>query len=170
MCFSATPSIRLTLTYPCWAYKSVLYVFISIPALRNCFGCRTMFGCPYLSFNKDLERRQDLPKNYLQRQVICRITISLFAPPARDLSSVQSLSHVWLFATPWITARKASLSITNSRILLKLMPIESVMPSNHLIFCPPLLLSPTIIPASGSTPMSQFFTSGGQSIGVSASA
>ena len=57
-------------------------------------------------------------------------------------SSVQSLSHIWLFATPWITARQASLSITNSRSLPKLMCIESVMPSSHLIlFCPLLLLS-----------------------------
>ena len=60
-----------------------------------------------------------------------------------QFSSVQSLSHVRLFATPWITAREASLSITNSRSLLKLMPIESVMPSSHLIlYCPFLLLTP----------------------------
>ena len=57
-----------------------------------------------------------------------------------QFSSVQSLSHVWLFATPWITARQASLSITNSRSLLKLMSIESVMPSSHLLLCRPLLL------------------------------
>ena len=55
-------------------------------------------------------------------------------------SSVQSLSHVQLFATPWTAARQASLSITNSWSLLKLMSIESVMPSNHLILCHPLLL------------------------------
>ena len=60
------------------------------------------------------------------------------------ISSVQSLSSVWLFATPWIAARQASLSITNSRSSLKLMSIESVMPSSHLILCRPLLLlSPT---------------------------
>ena len=58
--------------------------------------------------------------------------------------SVQSLSHVQLFATPWTTAHQASLSITNSRSLLKLMSIESVMPSNHLIFCHPLLPLPSI--------------------------
>ena len=62
-------------------------------------------------------------------------------------SSVQSFSRVWLFETPWIAARQASLSITNSRSLLKLMPIESVMPSNHLIFCRPLLLLPPIPPS-----------------------
>ena len=55
-------------------------------------------------------------------------------------SSVQSLSHVQLFETPWTTARQASLSITNSQSLLKLMSVELVMPSNHLILCHPLLL------------------------------
>ena len=57
-------------------------------------------------------------------------------------SSVQSLSYVRLFVTPWTTARQPSLSITNSRSLLKLMSIELVMPSNHLILCRPLLLQP----------------------------
>ena len=59
-----------------------------------------------------------------------------------QLSSVQSLSHVQLFATPWTAASQASLSITNSRSLFKLMSIKSVMPSNHLILCRPLLLPP----------------------------
>ena len=59
-------------------------------------------------------------------------------------SSLQLLSRVWLFATPWIAARQASLSITNSWSLLKLMSIESVMPSSHLILCRPLLLLPSI--------------------------
>ena len=63
------------------------------------------------------------------------------------MSSVQSLSCVQLFATPWTSARQASLSITNSRSLPKLMSIESVMPSNHLIFCHPLLLLPSIFPS-----------------------
>ena len=61
--------------------------------------------------------------------------------------SVQSLSCVWLFVTPWTAARQASLSITNSRSLLKLMSIESVMPFNHLILCHPLLLLPSIFPS-----------------------
>ena len=62
-------------------------------------------------------------------------------------SSVQSLSHIWLFATPWTTARQASLSITSSQSLLKLMSIESVMPSKHLILCHPLLLLPSVFPS-----------------------
>ena len=65
----------------------------------------------------------------------------------KALSSVQSLSRVWLFATPWITARQASLSITNSWSLPKLMSIESVMPSKHLILCRRLLLLPSIFPS-----------------------
>ena len=62
-------------------------------------------------------------------------------------SSVQSLSRVWLFVTPWTTARQASLSITNSQSPPKPMSIESVMPSNHLILCRPLLLLPSIFPS-----------------------
>ena len=60
---------------------------------------------------------------------------------------VQSLSHVRLFATPGTAAHQASLSITSSRSSLRLMSIESVMPSNHLILCHPLLLSPSIFPS-----------------------
>ena len=64
-----------------------------------------------------------------------------------DIPSVQSLSCVRLFATPWTAACQASLSITNSQSLLKLMSIELVMPSNHLILCHPLLLPPSIFPS-----------------------
>ena len=83
-------------------------------------------------------------------------------------SSVQSLSRVRLFATPWTAARQASLSITNSQSSLKLMSIELVMPSRHLILCRPLLLLPPIPPSIESFPMSQLFAWGGQSTGVSA--
>ena len=68
-------------------------------------------------------------------------------PHSQSLPSVQSLSHVQLFATPRLTARQASLSITNSQSLLKLMSIELVMPSSHLILCHPLLLLPPIPPS-----------------------
>ena len=80
-----------------------------------------------------------------------------------QFSSVQSLSCVQFFATPWTATRQASLSTTNSLSLFKLISIKLVMPSNHLILCYPLLLLP-----SGSFPKSQLFTSGDQSIGVSA--
>ena len=69
-----------------------------------------------------------------------------FSQKPLQFSSVQSLSRVWLFATPWITAHQASLSITNSQSSLKLMSIESVMPSSHLILSRPLLLLPPIPP------------------------
>ena len=82
------------------------------------------------------------------------------------ISSVQSLSHVWLFVIPWIAAHQASLSITDSWRLLKLMSIESVM----MDFCCSLLLLPHSFRAPGSFPVSQFFPSGSQNIGASASA
>ena len=88
----------------------------------------------------------------------------------REYNTVDQLSRVRLFATPWTAAHQTSLSIANSQSLLKLVSIESVMPSNCLILYRPLLLPLQPFPASGSFPISQFFPSGGQSIGVSASA
>ena len=88
--------------------------------------------------------------------VILQHSISLNGFPTQEIkrkgqywhnSSVQLLSHVRLFATPWTAAHQVSLSITNSRSLLILMSIESVMPSNHLILCRPLLLLPSIFPS-----------------------
>ena len=76
------------------------------------------------------------------------IFICLFSPSTSvQFSSVQSLSHVQLFATPWIAARQASLSINNSRSSLKFTYIKSVMPSSHLILCHPLFLLPLIPPS-----------------------
>ena len=88
----------------------------------------------------------------------------------RSISSVQSLSRIRFFAIPWTAARQAFLSITNSQSLLKLMSIELVMTSNHLILCRTLLIPLSIFPSIRVFQMSQFFTSGAQSIGVSASA
>ena len=77
-----------------------------------------------------------------------KITISLcISVRALGFSSVQLLSYVRLFAAPWTEACQATLSITNSQSLLKLISIESVMPSNHLILCGPLLLPPSIFPS-----------------------
>ena len=73
----------------------------------------------------------------------------------QSIQSVQSLSRVRFFATPWTAACQASLSITKSRRVPKLMSIESVMPSNHLILCRPLFLPPSIFPASGSFQMNE---------------
>ena len=89
-------------------------------------------------------------------------------------SSVQSLSHVWLFGTPWTTARQASLSIINSQSLLKLMSIElDIQPSSHPTISSSVIPFSSLLqsfPASGSFPVRQFFASGGQSIDISASA
>ena len=88
----------------------------------------------------------------------------------REFSSVQLLSPVWLFVTPWIAARQASLSITNSQSSLGLMSIESVMPSTISSSVVPFSSHLQSFPTSGSFPMSLFFTSGSQNIGISASA
>ena len=85
-----------------------------------------------------------------------------------QFSSVQLLSRVRLFATPWIATHQAYLSITNSWSSPRLTSIKSVMLSSHLILCRPLFLCPQSLPASESFPMSQLFAWGGQSTGVSA--
>ena len=90
--------------------------------------------------------------------------------PQPQVVVVQSLSCIWLFATPWTAAHQASLFFTISWSLLKLMSIESVMPSNHLIFCRLFSSCPQSFPEPGSFPVSQLFASGGQSIGAWASA
>ena len=87
-----------------------------------------------------------------QSLLYCRWIRLPFEPPGKPkkynyISSVQSLSRVQLFVTPWTAAHQAFLSITNSQSLLKLMSIESVMPSNHLILCRPLLLLSSIFPS-----------------------
>ena len=118
-----------------------------------------------------LQRLKHLLSGHLQK---------MFADPSSKLtirvayltvqfSSVQSLSCVRLFETPRTAARQASLSITNSRSLFKLMSIESVMPFSHPSTLTPISSRLQSFPALGSFPISQFFTLGDQSIGVSAS-
>ena len=84
------------------------------------------------------------PENYLSCHPHVSETLNL--GPSVQFSSVQSLSHVQLFVTPWTAAHQAPLSFAISLSLLRLMSIESVMPSNHLILCHPLLLWPSIFP------------------------
>ena len=84
---------------------------------------------------------------YFQILLFFILIFHLRFPTYGSFSSVQLLSHVWLFATPWITAHQASLSITNSWSSLKLMSIKLVMPSSHLILCCPLFLLPPILPS-----------------------
>ena len=89
-----------------------------------------------------------IPSGFNVRMTLLNISLGhLVEVVFVHFSSVQSLSPVWLFATPWTTAHQASLSINNSRSLFKLMSIESVMPSNDLILCRPLLLLPPIPPS-----------------------
>ena len=97
-------------------------------------------------------------------------TSSLFKAIGLQIVVVQSLSCVQLFVTTWTVAHQASLSFTISQSLQKLMSTESVMSSNHLILCHPFSSCLQSFPASGSFLMSHLFASGGQSIGVSASA
>ena len=108
---------------------------------------------------------------WLNERVWWQLVSSFILLVSPNLASVQfSHSVVSDSATPWIAARQASLSITNSQSLLKIMSIELVMPSNHLILCHPLLLLPSIFPSIRCFLMSQLFETGGQSIGASASA
>ena len=117
---------------------------------------------------ENLQQSVSTPKKHFRYFLSCqkkkKSLCTFLSNSIFQFSSVQSLSHVRLFVTPWIAAGQASLSIANSQSLLKLMSIESVMPSSHLILCCPLLLLPLIPPRSGSFPMSQLFTWGGQSI------
>ena len=89
---------------------------------------------------KDLEIRYS-------KEIFFHLLLGLNSNYKRSVQSVQLLSHVWLFVTPWTAECQASLSITNYRSLLKLISIESVMPSNHLILCRPFLLLPSIFPS-----------------------
>ena len=97
----------------------------------------TLFHCQHYSLPYSLTSSPIICFS-LSTQAILDLLLSL--ENAVIFSSVQSLSHVQLFVTPWIAARQASLSITNSRSLLKLMSIQTVIPSSHLILCRPLLL------------------------------
>ena len=94
-----------------------------------------------LKWTKDLNRHFSKEDTQMASRYMKRCSASLI------ISSVQLLSHVQLFVTPWTAARQASLSITHSQSLLKLMSCESVMPSNYLILSRPLLLLPSIFPS-----------------------
>ena len=93
---------------------------------------------------ESVPKKRDRKKRTIQQTVWLRKYVVQERSLVVQFSSVQSLSHVWLFVTPWTTARQASQSITNSWSLLKLMFIESMMPSNHLILCCPLLFLSSI--------------------------
>ena len=112
-------------------------------------------GCFAINANLKSKRMLMFPSMpYHTREIIFKLAYAFSLTNRKQMdssifqfSSVQSLSHVQLFVTPWTAAHRASLSITNSQSLPKLMSIESVMPSNHLILCCPLLLLPSIFPS-----------------------
>ena len=108
--------------------------------LAATFCKKSVFDCMYT-----LHQNHIYP--FSLEQFLRAIWNAISWAPSVQFSSVQSLSHVWLFATPWAAISQASLSITNSQSLLKLMSIKSVMPSNHLIFRHPLLLLPPLPPS-----------------------
>ena len=154
------------------------YDLISRVSLLSAFD---MFASKNAVYNSHYSRVQDLGLTMGHTAVVsCRPVFvcfccgnAAFVRPRWLLSHcsvvvvVQSLSHVQLFVTPWTAARQASLSFTVFRSLLKLKSIESVMPSNHLILCRPLL--PSIFPSIRVFPNELAFASGGQSTGASAS-
>ena len=110
--------------------------------------CST-WGHKELDMTEQLNKQQQYNFNVFKKYLVyLKLPVPfLTAPISPSVTSVQSLSCVWLFATPWTAALQASLSITNSWSLLKLMSIESVMASNHLILCHPLILLPSIFPS-----------------------
>ena len=120
-------------------------------------------SCPALSDPVDCSLKAPPPMGFSRQEYWSGLPL-----PSQFL--IKLLSSVWLCATLWTEACQASLSITNSWSLLKLMSIESVMPSNYLSLCHPFSSSLKSFPASGSFQMSQLFASGGQSVGVLASA
>ena len=120
---------------------SITFSFSSCSYLFG-LGCTVLCSLSYYSVHLPLCSHTLCP--WLMEVPACAV---LSYQPSIHLSSVQSLSRVQLFATPQTAARQASLSIANSQSLLKLMSIESVMPSNHLILCCPLLLPPSIFPS-----------------------
>ena len=125
------------------------FQFILCPTLYILFFCEcsmNSYQCCRKIFQIHLQSCHYLIKNLCYLAIYSRPSPNSF-PHLFQFSSVQSLSRVRLFATPLITARQASLSITNSRSSLRLMSIESVMPSSHLILCHPLLLLPPIPPS-----------------------
>ena len=106
-----------------------------------------LFPCHTALIGKWLLSQREHSLDSLHVAVIWVVSDEIWAELCIAISSIQSLSHVQLFVTPWTTARQASLSITSSRSPPKPMSIVSMMPSNHLILCCPLLLLPSVFPS-----------------------
>ena len=174
-------------TFPrrnCWSDTPERLFETAVVVVKS-LSCVQLFATPWttacqasLSFTisrrllKLIASETMISSNYL---ILCRLLLlTSILPSIRvfsneltlHISSVQLLNCDWLFVTPWTAARQASLSITNSQSLLKLLSIKPLMSSNCFVLYRPLSFCLQSCPASGSFPMSQFFVSGGQSIGV----
>ena len=124
-----------------------LFVSSSVfPSIHYPSGFPSFHPPSHLSISPSLHLYSSLPPS-VSPLIHLPAHLSICRPFFPSLSSVQSLSYVRLFATPWTAARQPSLSITNSRSLFKPMSIESVVPSNHLILYRPLLLPPSLFPS-----------------------
>ena len=134
-------------------------VFRSLARVRISIILRLRLSAIYQNFGSNVGIR----KCILERKSSYRVWMKQISGINEYVQSVQSFSHVRL-CDPWTAACQASLSFTNSWSLLKLISIESVMPSNHVILCHPFLLLPSIFPSIKVFSMSQLFASGGQSI------
>ena len=133
----------------CWSLNEVWYIFLSVIYLPrevllkySIWYFVEFYPIVKISISIHEAKAREIAHFIFKRTGVGDLTFSFY-----QFSSVQSLSCVRLFATSWTAARQSSLSITNSWSLLKLMSIESVMPSNHLILCHPLLLLPSIFPS-----------------------
>ena len=150
-CFSSPAAARLFLDSPLPVSTYRLVTVLGRCSRQDFSNGRTL-PCSLCWVGKTLSDmhcglRLSHSRSFLPLLIFAGVSIS---PPHLTLSqfsSVQLLSRVRLFVTPWMAARQASLSIANSRSLPKLMSIQAVMPSNHLILCRPLLLSPSIFPS-----------------------
>ena len=153
---------QLTQSFLRWGFRKNLFQFSS--SVNFVFICTTVLTqrIPQLLMKLFALTARRLNSNL-------KSTSSYYVRPDVQFSSVQLLSCVQRFGTPWTAARQTSLSITNSRSLLKLMSIESAMPSNHLILCCPLLLLPSVFPSIRIFSNESVLHIRWQSIGVSAS-
>ena len=144
MCVYTTNCLSIFLLMEIWIISSFFVIINPLCTLLLIF-CGCMLSLSLVYFKE--ENCSFISRVSSHPGVLETITLILAkkAPHLwKPFSSVQSLSSVWLFATPWTAACQASLSMTNSWTLLKLMSIELVMPSNHLILCCPLLLLPSV--------------------------
>ena len=147
---------------PLWGVHLEMWVLVRVPALTLSGGVLGVYDLISLV----MVAVQSLTHIWLFATPCNLPGSSVYEISQVWFSSIHLLSHIRLFMTPWTAACQASLFITNSQNLLKLMSIVSVMPSNHLIVCHPLLSCLQSFPTSASFPMSQFFTADGQRIGI----